>query len=239
MYLAESGIVEPPAEGWPSLTTNLQDLGKTDEVLSLLAHLPYIREAGDDNYHTHAVPWSRFADWRDIGDSMSQGSSTGETIKILTEGLIYEDVPPHVIGLTFCPDKAVGPHFLLDTELGIVHWWECDGKIQERKSRDSVGDDAYRYAPENEAEWRAEGMSWAIVDFFEVLKDLFRDLHFVPTKSLKLVDDYTFLLGRDGMVPMLQNIYREHGWPNMEQYRKQECLEAIHRALEEKYPDWV
>jgi len=44
MYLRESDVIEPPEGGWPNITTDsLQDLGKTDEVISLLRHLPYIR----------------------------------------------------------------------------------------------------------------------------------------------------------------------------------------------------
>jgi hypothetical protein len=39
------------------------------------------------------------------------------------------------------------------------------------------------------------------------------------------------------MISMLQEIYREHGWPDLDRYRKRECLEAVQEALEERYPD--
>lgn len=42
----------------------------------------------------------------------------------------------------------------------------------------------------------------------------------------------------DGMIPMPQGIFREHGW-SLEQaahYRKRECLQAVETALEERYP---
>jgi hypothetical protein len=233
MYLAESTIIDPPAGGWPTLTTDLQDLGKTDEVISLLAHLPYIRDSGNDATDAQAVPWGQFADWRQLGDWIGHGMSNSQDVKELSEGFPSEDVPPHVVGLTL-GSEDLRPFLLLDTELGIVHWYECPGEIKDNPSQEPVEDDAYGYAAENEAEWRAEGESWAIADFFEVLKDQFRELHFVPTSSLKVADDYTTLHGRDGMVPMLKDIYREHRWPNIEQYRKQDCLEAVHKALEEK-----
>jgi hypothetical protein len=35
---------------------------------------------------------------------------------------------------------------------------------------------------------------------------------------------------------MLQGIYREHGWPNLDVYDKKECLKAVQKALEEHYP---
>lgn len=45
MYLDESCIEEPPAGGWPHVTPeNLRPLGKSDEVVSLLRHLPYLEE---------------------------------------------------------------------------------------------------------------------------------------------------------------------------------------------------
>ena len=38
----------PPAEGWPAIVNadpaTLQCLGKSDEVLALMAHLPYLSE---------------------------------------------------------------------------------------------------------------------------------------------------------------------------------------------------
>jgi hypothetical protein len=40
-----------------------------------------------------------------------------------------------------------------------------------------------------------------------------------------------------GLFRLVQDIYREHSWPNLGQYRKQECLEAVQTALEEQYPD--
>jgi hypothetical protein len=40
------------------------------------------------------------------------------------------------------------------------------------------------------------------------------------------------------MVPMLQEIYREHGWPKLEQFQKEDCRKAIREAMEEHYPDF-
>lgn len=36
---------------------------------------------------------------------------------------------------------------------------------------------------------------------------------------------------------MLQGIYREYGWPNLDVYNKNGCLKAVQKALEENYPD--
>lgn len=92
LYLPESAIDEPPPEGWPTTTTeSKRDLGKTDEVIELLRHLPYIPQ--DNDYHMlQGAPYCRFHDWR-------SNSGLGEDIKVRTEDCA-ENVPAHVIGLT-------------------------------------------------------------------------------------------------------------------------------------------
>jgi hypothetical protein len=40
------------------------------------------------------------------------------------------------------------------------------------------------------------------------------------------------------MEEMLQGIYREHGWPDLENYRKEECIEAVMEALAEQFPSF-
>ncbi|KAH7323621.1 hypothetical protein BKA65DRAFT_540257 [Rhexocercosporidium sp. MPI-PUGE-AT-0058] len=235
MYMDDSEIVEPPKGGWSSITVDsLQDLGKTEEVVSLLRHLPYIRPESLD---CEAAPFCKFANWDADAKYLSSGRATGESLKVTSEGAdFYEEAPAQVVGLA--SGGRDNPVFVLDTELGIVHWAECPDEIRYNPSRDGVEDDPYDYAPENEAEWRADAPAWAIADFFELLKDQFRQLHFIPISSRKVIDVYTsYGLNSDGMIPMLQNIYREHGWPNLQRYRKQECLEAVHKALEQRYPD--
>ena len=34
----------------------------------------------------------------------------------------------------------------------------------------------------------------------------------------------------------VQAIFREHGWPDLERFRKQECLRAVEAALQDKFP---
>lgn len=236
MYLKESDIIKPPAGGWPSVMLHLQCLGKTDEVIALLSRLPYIRWPSDDRDQSQGAPRCIFADWQKIASSVGLGRINGEFLGIASEGASNSAaVPPHVIGLT-CGGRG-NPVFLLDTKLGITHWHECPGEVIDNPPLEPVQNDPYGYAPEKEAEWRAEGEAWANADFFEVLKEEFRQLHFIPLSSRLVIDTYsTWGPNLDGMVVMLQDIYRAHGWPNLEQYRKRECLEAVQRALEERYP---
>lgn len=237
MYLKDLMIIEPPEGGWPSITTEcMQEVGKTEEVAMLLRNLPYIRKPDDDRNKAQGAPWCYFADWQKNCSYLPRGHTSGDDLKITSENAsYYNDVPPHVVGLT--SGGRDNPVFLLDTKLGIVHWPECYDEIRYNPSREAVQDDPYDYAPENEAEWRADAPAWAIADFFEVLKGQFRELSFIPISSRLVLDVYTRLgVHSGGVVPLLQDIYREHGWPDLQRYRKQECLDAVQRALEERYP---
>ena len=39
-----------------------------------------------------------------------------------------------------------------------------------------------------------------------------------------------------GLILMLQDIYRSHGWPDLERYNKRDCLRDVKVALEKHYP---
>ncbi|EGD94585.1 hypothetical protein TESG_02095 [Trichophyton tonsurans CBS 112818] len=234
MYLKESDILEPPEGGWPSVTPSaIQQLGKTDEVAALLRHLPYIRRLGNGKPLT--FPYSQFANWEKSCISINQGRSEG--IKECSEGF-EDDVPPHVIGLTSGGRNNFT--LLLDTKLGVIYWPECPGDIQHDPDApcERVWDDPYEYASTSEAEWRAEGAYWSIPDFFEIIKDQFRRLLFIPISTITVIDVY-----HHGKMfwyfEFLQEIYREHGWPDLEKYNKVECLKDIRKRLMEKYPDNV
>ncbi|KAI6086087.1 hypothetical protein F4821DRAFT_260380 [Hypoxylon rubiginosum] len=234
MYLHEDSVMAPPEAGWPNITSaDPAGLGKTDEVFDLLANLPYIRADGDT---AHGAADCFFADWQSQIQSLAQGKTDCDELRIITEGAeFYQNAPPHVIGLAAGADN---PCFVLDTELGIVHWSECPGEIYHNPSREPVEDDPYEYAPEDEADWRNDAPAWAIADFFELLKDQFRELNFIPISPHTVISVFVQRGQRsEGMISMLREIYQEHGWPDLERYRKRECLEAVQKALEERYPD--
>ncbi|KAI4630674.1 hypothetical protein J4E80_001612 [Alternaria sp. BMP 0032] len=240
MYMEESVVVEPPKGGWPSVTPDsMRDLHKTDEVTALLKHLPYIRgRSGSSFENPQGAPWCVFSDWQGDLEHVSQGTSTAETLKLCSEGAcITDEVPAHVIGLT--TGGRDNANFLLDTELGAVYWIECPNEITNNPSRESIQEDPYDYAPENEAQWRAESGCWAVADFFDELKDQFRQLSFIPIGPKSVIDIYaTLAYKNEGVVAMLQKIYREHGWPDLARYRKTECLAAVEVALQQHYPDY-
>jgi hypothetical protein len=237
LYLDDLQIVEPPAGGWPSISSDeLQELDKTDEVIDLIRHLPYIRAPDNRGRQAQAAAYCYFANW--ANDSLiasgDEHSDDSESLRVSSEGSEnYEAVPPHVIGLT--SGGRDNQAFLPDTKL-VVYWYECPGEIKSEPSREPIEDDPYNYAEEDETEWRAESGVWSVTDFFETLKDQFRELNFIPTSPWSVVDVFAHGLP-NGMVNMLQGIYRQHGWPDLERYRKEDCMAAVRTALEENYLD--
>lgn len=239
MYLDESEVIYPPKGGWPSIINAhpdaLASLGKTDKVISLLAHLPYIRNEGGPEDSPHVAADCCFQDWNRIFTGAGPGTNL-ESCRIVSEGYaFYEVAPPHVIALTAGHREAF--KMVVDTELGIIHWRDypfCDLQVE---TREGISDDPYDWAPEEEAEWRAETEIWAIADFFEVLKDLYTQLHFVPISNREVLMDTPGWGHPPGLMDMLRGIYKEHGWPNMAVYRKQDCLRAVREAVEINFPD--
>lgn len=229
MYLPESAILEPPALGWSNITKeSWQAFGKTDEVIELLRHLPYIHEPSDNGQHMQSAAHCHFSDYRSPGWATYLGQNKGQDIKTMTEGRYSDEVPDHVIGLTVGGrDNVV---FLLDTHAGIVHWVDCPDRM--RPSREPVDEDNF---PDDD--WRFWSPAWAVAEFFEVLKDQFRDLNFVPLNEQNVTDTYTiFAEEEQGVISLVQDVYREHGWPNLDAYRKEECMRAVRKALKQHYP---
>ncbi|OLN87543.1 hypothetical protein CCHL11_06201 [Colletotrichum chlorophyti] len=244
MYLNESKVIHPPSGGWPSIVNAdpdaLRTLGKSDEVLQLLAHLPYIRSPRNWHNDAEAAPECILAEWQDLIAYLSPGSVTGgEDMRIASEGATFASLAPsHVFGLGFGGrDNAV---MVLDTKLGIIHWEDCPARIEWGNWKEQALYEPDDDVPEEEAHWRYSAAAWAIPDFFEVLKDQFRTLNWIP------ISPYTVRSAascggpqEEGMASTLQDIYHEHGWPDLATYRKAECLEAVKKVLLERYPDSV
>jgi hypothetical protein len=228
LYLPEWFMLEPPPGGWPSITKeSTASFGKTDEVIELLRHLPYVRKR-ESGRGTHAAPWAVLVDYQhEFG---SRDNDRVKDLRLITELWEPDRVPAHVVGLA-------GGHrdnniFLLDTESGIIHWTPCPDGPAYNPSREQID-----FGDHEQEVWRCGTPAWAVADFFELLKDEFRALNFVPIGELEVSDVYTQYTGdSEGVISMLQSIYREHNWPDLSAYKKDECLQAVKRALSEHYP---
>ncbi|KAE9370230.1 hypothetical protein N431DRAFT_468297 [Stipitochalara longipes BDJ] len=238
LYMKESNVIEPPHGGWPSITSEtMKGVGKSDEVVALLRNLPYIRRPDDPRYQAEGVPGMDFVDWQADCRDIAIGTANPENCKSFSEDVaISEDVPSTVIGLTY--GGLWNSVYLLDTKYGIVHWRDCPFQVWSHYAEDLVVDDWEEYVPENELEWREECKTWSIVKFFEILKDQYLKLHYIPINPRKVLIEDTES-DPDDMLSMLQAVYREHGWPDLDRYHKEECLKAVQKELNEHYPDYA
>lgn len=240
MYIKESQIIYPSPQGWPSIINAdpalLYSFGKSDEVLALLAHLPYIRAMGNNYDDADGASDCLFADWQSL---IQNAESDGEGLRLRTEKSgFYEISPPHVLSLT--AGHRENFVLVLDTKLGIIHWDTCPHRIWEEGHHNCVAYEPEfesRDVPEAEVDWRCDAKTWAIPDFFEILKRQFVTLHWIPTCPYSVRSSPGWYNeGDENMVSVLRGIYRQHGWPDLAIYKKSECLEAVRKVIQENYP---
>ncbi|PIA98284.1 hypothetical protein CB0940_05441 [Cercospora beticola] len=235
MYMDPDMIKTPPAAGWVHMTPErMQALGKSEKVITLLRHLPYVHHVLG-RPETHSGPACIFADWeRKARDLAAHPELTGFDVLCTTEP---ENVPPHVIGISQGPYKM-----LLDTQLGLVYWNDCPPAIHEDPSHpiQPIQNDPIDYANDEELGWRC-APAWSIPEFFEVLKHHFVNLDCVPL-SRRLVEEGWYGEERDmpdnlGACRVAAEIYRRHGWPDVEKFRKDQCMAELEREIPERFPE--
>lgn len=235
MYLDESNLLEPPKGGWPSIPPNgWRNFDKTDEVIALLRELPYLRQRSDP-YQINGAPATVFGDWQYTAEDVD-----GQDLKEWSEPDPDEaEIPAHIVGLT-APSES-SPAMLLDTELGVIYWYECPGDVKGGEFQEVDGD-PYDWVdddliPEDQMEWRAGSGIWPIETFFKMLKANFLKLNFVPIGPREVQDvwDARDQYGKETQV-IVQNIFRKHGWPNTARFNKQACSAEVKTLLEERAP---
>ncbi|KAK4107297.1 hypothetical protein N656DRAFT_785404 [Canariomyces notabilis] len=247
MYLDEADILRPPEGGWPEITSDrLRSLGKTDKVNMLLRYIPYLRSGiyGSKSEAEVGPSGVQLYNWMESIGNLGRRSGLDaeahfEVAKVITEPLNEHGepglAPPHAVGLTSTSDNIMYDRWILDTELGVIYWVSCPDRMRYEPTREPVLDDWYDFSPEGEREWRCEP-AWAVVDFFELLKDQFLQLFSLPVSPTSVRDMGDGKPAEvEGALPLVQAIYREHGWPDLNRYRKDTCLKAVRERLEERY----
>jgi hypothetical protein len=244
MYLPSSSIIEPPADGWPNMNRETwPDFDKTDEVFTLLRHLPYLSTR---DTKIQSIPEGHFADYTSFSSDWDI-----EQLTATLEDLDLDDdveVPPHIVGLTHLTGENT-PLFLLDTEFGIIYWPNCHGRIKytgpEQSNPDGYGMADEDLIPEDQALWRSMGATWAISDFFEMLKFHCREMYFVPVGN----GEVRMAWNRDGSdggmhdsemsdkMDGIAEIYRECKWPDLERFGKEECHRRVQKMLRERWKE--
>lgn len=204
------------------LASDLQEMGKLDEVLSLLAHLLYIRQGNDldEGEILEVTPSGCWMDWHISGIWVRKGGSDIDELRTISEGpTIIENMPKHVIRLMMSEHHV----FLLNMELGVVYWPECPGCLCDGLC--CIEDNLYDYCDDDEdMEQQADSAAWSVADFFKVLKTQYYTLRWVPWNKYEVLDLETMLRRP---ILALQDVFWRYSWLNSLQYYKEECLKEI------------
>ncbi|OAK94241.1 hypothetical protein IQ06DRAFT_286956, partial [Phaeosphaeriaceae sp. SRC1lsM3a] len=236
MYLEESSVEWPPEGGWPEITPEaFEGMHKSDGVISLLRQIPYLRESNDweEWEQPHGVPHDNFCNWKN--EAGHEGRQDFDGLKIMTEGYFSEGTTEHMIGLMMGARNST--HAILDTQYGVVYWPDCADEIKDDTRHEEVWGEPEEIGSKKEENLRCEP-AWAIDDFFAMLKEQFVRLNWIPINSRQVVESYSSWVEDEEMQPILKGIYRGHGWPDVEKYKKEECIFMVEKAMDERYPDF-
>jgi hypothetical protein len=114
-YIEPSAVLTPPPTGWPNITReNLSELGKNDEVINLLKHLPYI----DLSRHQYVIaPETQPTDYR--GEAFQRDVTKESIGRCIPLGDV--EFPRWVVNLTH--GNRDGTYAMLDTTDGRNKFW--------------------------------------------------------------------------------------------------------------------
>ncbi|CAG8954972.1 hypothetical protein HYFRA_00008661 [Hymenoscyphus fraxineus] len=226
-YVDESDIVYPPEGGWPNITaSNFAPLGKTERVIELLKHLPYLRNNGKEtgyaiSFATFTIEYSAapFTEPTDV-----------EEADYWRPDLCWEEEPVKgwVVPLTMSEDNISGNWWLLDISDGTLTNWAHNDCMESDVD----------YEPEDPRAWRNTcGETRLLVELLNEWQGKFESLDWIafsdPTGREKVWwrDDQ----GHDAVeYGQLEKIIKDHGWPH--NFRRQECKEAL-QAWDEEHQD--
>jgi len=123
----------------------------------------------------------------------------------------YHDLPPDVTPIAKGSRDAY--YFLLDTERGVIIWGYPTGGISHAQGQ---GQDLnFEVLDEDGPDWRKREPTFEATVFFEMLKEKFRSLEWMPhrfghTDVWEADDDEDDI---DGNTAALKKIMKDAGWP--------------------------
>ena len=127
-YLPASDIITPPATGWPEAdVANFRKLGKTDLVVEVLRHLPYIRVDENREWHlgyedTLPITYVKAPEaddvWTPFCCKVARLEGQADQAILWRENLEPhgQNLDAHIVALT--KGSLYGAWLLLDTEAG-------------------------------------------------------------------------------------------------------------------------
>ncbi|KZF23993.1 hypothetical protein L228DRAFT_244852 [Xylona heveae TC161] len=218
-YVDPSDIMYPPPGGWPEINQEtLGYLGRTDTVIELLRHLPYINTDNHDflvSLDVHA------ADYRGKWFKSSVAKKVGSFATPV--GATF---PPNVIGLT--NGKNTGVYLMLDTVDGTITPYEIMGYTYDPT-----------YPPGDPRSWRDQchDETLRLSDILDRWKQKFATLEWMASP----LNGWPYIWWGDDRRQSeetrqreeMREIFRAHGWPNS--FRRDECKQALIKWEEERH----
>ncbi|KAK0122534.1 hypothetical protein ONS96_009576 [Cadophora gregata f. sp. sojae] len=227
----------PPPEGWPHITKNLFP-GNTDRVIELIRHLPYYDDKSflvmpDTPLLALGAPSNCVALERELrrkGEEGCEDISTKDGVDIVDKST-GSRFPPHIFALAAA--GQYGSSILVDTKYNTIIWWKYDNTYLEMPeeftskytvlgcyadySEDEVGGDEAQCEIDQcgPDAWGIMG-AWRPEDFFEMCKDQFRILNWLPVldescrgKVIEVSEHQTW----EDTELKLKRIMLNPGWP--------------------------
>lgn len=227
----DSGDGEEFPGGIPSYCTGLTDARREGDVILLL------------NTNWDCIWWMecptevRFDGIRGVRTSTTHAERDGVNVPIVVE---YDISNVDLIDQesidgkedSSCTSRADSPP-TSDDEAEVSDSDIEDNGEDQRDDEEHEGEDEGEEEEEEELpEWIEDCYhpSWDIAEFFEKLKRQYRQLDFVPKSSTSVAEGWG--PNSEGLVEELKSIYRKHGWPDLEVYRKEDCLKEVRNAVE-------
>lgn len=203
MYLPEDCLKRPPKGGWPSVTAErLAFLGKTDAVIDLLKHIPYISQDVEDDYQIQEK--SICNDYTGKRVEKAIRLKDRHVVEPL-EDFMKEDVwdrfkePQHIVALARSASGDAGLYVFYDTR---------DGQVAQIEfiNGDCVTEEGPRKA------------------FVDVQND-FRELDLLPIRPINVELRTNCSYGED-KAELFKQVFVKHGWPTA-RYRKEACMAEV------------
>ncbi|KFY86154.1 hypothetical protein V500_07827 [Pseudogymnoascus sp. VKM F-4518 (FW-2643)] len=229
-YLPASDILTPPASGWPD--ADFRKLGKTDLVVDVLRHLPYVRvDAGrewrlgyDDTKPLTYVRAPGAEGEVYMAACKLEGLGEGAAHEALWEGRLEphgQKLDAHVVALT--DGWMYGAWLLLDTEAGTIRDFSLLG-----------GRSSAVKCPQED---RDAGLVWKhfpatpVKEFFTDWEGKYKSFEWMPVQDKGGGQSGEIFsqakLGVASKEPAeLRKIFKDHGWGSAN-FQKEECRKAL------------
>ncbi|KAH8719552.1 hypothetical protein GQ44DRAFT_658968 [Phaeosphaeriaceae sp. PMI808] len=216
-YLDPASIRYPLDHGWTDeqlVVDILHVLGRSEEVIDLLRHLPYIQQPPDvDKYEVYeeTVPAS-YLRGTDIVENLTAEECQGKSISDLLLMPLSADWPTGFISLSHGRDAT---WWVIDTTEGIVY---------------PVGTDFIDDAPEDQP-WLEASVPRDIQEYFDEILDEIKSLKMVPCPKGEASWFSQILPCEHDKGRVVRRVLEKHGWPD--NFDRDEYL----KELREVHPD--